>query len=131
MIERFIENDTVQAHSVFGIFPAGTVNDVDIEIYTDESRGEVFNMVFGLRQQTAHPTDRPNLSLSDFVTPKDSEAQDYICAFAVTAGIGLDKLVAGLDAVHDDYNSIMTNAIADRFVEAFAEYLHREVRTTH
>ncbi|PWQ97081.1 methionine synthase [Leucothrix arctica] len=131
MIERFIENDTVQAHAAFGIFPAGTVNEDDIEIYTDESRTEVFDTVIGLRQQTVHPTDRPNLSLSDFVAPKDSEAQDYIGAFAVTAGIGLDKLVAEFDAAHDDYNSIMAKAIADRFAEAFAEYLHREVRTNH
>ena len=131
MIERFIENDTVQAHGVFGIFPAATVNDDDIEIYTDESRGEVFDTVIGLRQQTVHPTDRPNLSLSDFVAPKDSEAKDYIGAFAVTAGIGLDKLVKEFDDAHDDYNSIMAKAIADRFAEAFAEYLHREVRTTH
>ena len=127
MIERFIENDTVQAHAVFGIFPAGTVNDDDIEIYTDESRTEVFDTVIGLRQQTVHPTDRPNLSLSDFVAPKDSEAKDYIGAFAVTASIGLDKLVKEFDDAHDDYNSIMAKAIADRF----AEYLHREVRTNH
>ena len=105
MIECFIENDTVQAHGVFGIFPAATVNDDDIEIYTDESRGEVFDTVIGLRQQTVHPTDRTNLSLSDFVAPKGAEGNDYIGAFAVTAGICLDKLVA--------------------------EYLHREVRTTH
>ena len=131
MIERFIENDTVQAHGVFGIFPAATVNDDDIEIYTDESRGEVFDTVIGLRQQTVHPTGRSNLSLSDFVAPKDSEAKDYIGAFAVTAGIGLDKLVKEFDDAHDDYNSIMAKAIADRFVEAFAEYLHREVRTNY
>lgn len=74
---------------MFGIFPAATVNDDDIEIYTDESRGEVFDTVIGLRQQTVYPTDRPNLSLSDFVA-------------------------------HDDYNSIMAKAIADRFAEAFA-----------
>jgi len=131
MIERFIENDTVQAHGVFGIFPAATVNDDDIEIYTDESRSEVFDTVIGLRQQTVHPTDRPNLSLSDFIAPKEAEGDDYIGAFAVTAGIGLDKLVAEYDAAQDDYNSIMAKAIADRFAEAFAEYLHREVRTTH
>ncbi|PWQ97085.1 vitamin B12 dependent-methionine synthase activation domain-containing protein, partial [Leucothrix arctica] len=76
----------------------------------------MFDAVIGLRQQTVHPTDRPNLSLSDFVAPKDSEAQDHIGAFAVTAGIGLDKLVAEFDAAHDDdYNSIMAKAIADRF----------------
>ena len=131
MIERFIQDDTVQAHAVFGIFPANTVNEDDIEIYTDTSRAEVFDTVIGLRQQTVHPTDRPNLSLSDFVAPKDSGAEDYIGAFAVTAGIGLDKLVAEYDADQDDYNSIMAKAIADRFAEAFAEYLHREVRTKH
>ena len=131
MIERFIQDDTVQAHAVFGIFPANTINEDDIEIYTDTSRAEVFDTVVGLRQQTVHPTDRPNLSLSDFVAPKDSGAKDYIGAFAVTAGIGLDKLVAEYDADNDDYNSIMAKAIADRFAEAFAEYLHREVRTKH
>ncbi|PWQ99848.1 methionine synthase [Leucothrix pacifica] len=131
MIERFIKDDTVQAHGVFGIFPANTVKEDDIEIYTDEARTEVFDTVVGLRQQTVHPTDRPNLSLSDFIAPKDSGVQDYIGAFAVTAGIGLDKLVAEYDAAQDDYNSIMAKAIADRFAEAFAEYLHREVRTKH
>lgn len=131
MIERFIQDDTVQAHGVYGIFPANTVNDDDIEIYTDEARSEVFDTVIGLRQQTVHPTDRPNLSLSDFIAPKESGVQDYIGAFAVTAGIGLDKLVAEYDADQDDYHSIMAKAIADRLAEAFAEYLHREVRTKH
>jgi 5-methyltetrahydrofolate--homocysteine methyltransferase len=131
MIERFIENDTIQAHAVFGIFPANTVDEDDIEIYHDDTRQEVFDTVIGLRQQTVHRTDRPNLSLSDFVAPKDSGVADYIGAFAVTAGIGLDKLVAQYDADHDDYNSIMAKAVADRLAEAFAEYLHRAVRTEY
>lgn len=131
MIERFIQDDTVQAHAVFGVFPANAVMEDDIEIYTDESRSEVFDTVVGLRQQSVHPTDRPNLSLSDFIAPKESGVGDYIGAFAVTAGVGLDKLVAEYDADMDDYSSIMAKAIADRFAEAFAEYLHREVRTKH
>ena len=131
MLERFIENDTVQAHAVFGIFPANTVQEDDIEIYRDEARQDIVDTVVGLRQQTVHPTDRPNLSLSDFIAPKGSGVADYIGAFAVTAGIGLDKLVAQFDADHDDYNSIMAKAVADRLAEAFAEYLHRAVRTEY
>ena len=128
MLERFIEENKVQAHAVFGIFPANTVSEDDIEIYRDATRSEVFDTVVGLRQQTVHAADRPNLSLSDFIAPKDSGVGDYIGAFAVTAGIGLDKLVAEYEADHDDYNSIMAKAVADRLAEAFAEYLHREVR---
>ena len=85
----------------------------------------------GLRQQARLPAGKPNLALADFIAPADSGVKDYIGGFAVTAGIGLDKLVKEFDDNHDDYNSIMAKAIGDRFAEAFAEYLHREVRLNH
>ena len=131
MIQRFIDSPEISAHAVFGLFPANSVNGEDIEIYEDDDRSTVMATLPGLRQQARLPAGKPNLALADFIAPADSGVKDYIGGFAVTAGIGLDKLVKEFDDNHDDYNSIMAKAIGDRFAEAFAEYLHREVRLNH
>src|SRR5262249_51496428 len=107
--------------------PAASVGD-DIEIYCDESRERVAMVWHGLRQQTEKAADRANLCLADFVAPKDSGVPDYVGAFAVTAGIGVDEAVAAYEARHDDYSPIMFRALADRRAEAFTELLHERVR---
>ncbi len=129
MLDDWIESGCVKANGVFGLFPANSVECDDIEIYGDESRGEPWVRVTGLRQQTPHPGDRANLALADFVAPRDSDTTDYIGAFAVTAGIGLEQLVAAYEQEQDVYQAMLAKALADRLAEAFAEYLHRQVRT--
>ncbi|MBX2836630.1 MAG: methionine synthase [Gammaproteobacteria bacterium] len=131
MLEEFTTSNAaaVSANGVVGLFPANSVGHDDIEIYSDESRSNVLNTVHCLRQQRVFPDDRPNLCLADFIAPHDSGVSDYIGAFAVTAGIGLEELVDKFDQQNDIYRSIMAKALADRLAEAFAEYLHREVRT--
>jgi 5-methyltetrahydrofolate--homocysteine methyltransferase len=129
MLKRIIEGKWLTANAVFGIFPANSINGGDdIEIYADEKRDRVLMTWHNLRQQNVKPTGRPNLCLGDFVAPKDSGVKDYIGAFAVTAGIGIDKRVKAYEDQHDDYNSIMLKAIADRLAEAFTELLHKRVR---
>jgi 5-methyltetrahydrofolate--homocysteine methyltransferase len=113
---------------VFALFPANQVNDDDIEVYTDESRTEVLTTLHHLRQQNQKPPGRPNQCLADFVAPKDTGLKDYIGAFAVTAGLGIDEHVKRFEADHDDYHAIMLKALADRLAEAFAERLHEKVR---
>ena len=113
---------------MYGLFPANSVDHDDIELYTDESRSEVLMTLHHLRQQTEKVAGKANMCLTDFIAPKDSGVKDYFGAFAVTAGLGVDELVAVYEADHDDYNSIMVKALADRLAEAFAEYLHRFVR---
>ncbi len=129
MLEEFCHHDKLKAQAVVGLFPANSVNDDDIEIYTDESRTSLLNKVNCLRQQRVFPDGRPNLTLADYIAPKESKVADYIGAFAVTAGLGLEKIIADYDKDHDIYKNIMAKAIADRLAEAFAEYLHRKVRT--
>jgi len=131
MLDEFCTQKRIKAHAVFGLFPANTVDHDDIEIYRDDSRSEVLNRVHCLRQQRVFPDDRPNLCLADFVMPKEPGASDYMGAFAVTAGVGLDELVKEYDEQNDVYKSIMAKALADRLAEAFAEYLHREVRMSY
>jgi len=114
---------------VFGLLAANSVDHDDIEIYADEQRSEVLACVTGLRQQNVHPGERPNLSLADFIAPRDTNITDTIGAFAVTAGIGLERLVDEYEREHDVYRSMLAKALADRLAEAFAEYLHRQVRT--
>jgi 5-methyltetrahydrofolate--homocysteine methyltransferase len=115
-----------------GLYPANTVGDDVIEVYTDESREQVLLRWAPLRMQTERPVidgvPRPNRSLADFIAPKGVQL-DYIGLFAVTAGIGADKKAAEFEAAHDDYNAIMLKALADRLAEAFAERLHQRVRT--
>ena len=128
MLGDWIDNRRVRANAVYGLFPANSVDDDDIEIYADEQRERPLNRVVGLRQQGVHPGERPNLALADFVAPRASGKRDFIGAFAVTAGIGLDELLQEFEARHDVYRGIMARALADRLAEAFAEYLHRRVR---
>ena len=129
MLAEFISSGKVSAKGVIGLFPANSVNVDDIAVYADESRQEPVEIIHCLRQQRRYPDGRNNLSLSDFVAPSDLGVEDYIGMFAVTAGLGLDELVAEYDKQNDVYRSIMAKAIADRLAEAFAEYLHRDVRT--
>ncbi|MFT2091365.1 methionine synthase [Paraglaciecola sp. 2405UD69-4] len=126
MLKKLCDNPDLKASGVMGIFPANRVQD-DIEIYADESRDKVVHMAHHLRQQTEKPKG-PNNCLSDFIAPKASKKADYLGAFAVTAGTWEDELAKAYEDDGDDYNSIMIKALADRFAEAFAEYLHEKVR---
>ena len=127
MLKKIVNEKWLTAKAVFGIFPANSVKD-DIEIYSDENRSKVLGIQHSLRQQTKKAAGQPNLSLADFIAPKESGIIDYIGAFVVTAGHGIDEHVKRFEADHDDYNSIMVKALADRLAEAFAEYLHTKVR---
>ncbi|MGM0563726.1 MAG: methionine synthase [Pseudomonadota bacterium] len=127
MLDRIIAEKWLTARAVIGLFPANAVGD-DIELYRDEERSEVLARLHHLRQQTERRGDRPNLCLSDYVAPGDSGLDDYLGAFAVTAGIGIEEHLALFEADHDDYNAIMLKALADRLAEALAEHLHERVR---
>src|SRR5436190_2875783 len=127
MLEEIIAEKWLTANAVFGLYPAASTGD-DIEIYADESRGEAAMVWHCLRQQAEKASDRANLCLADFVAPRDSGIPDYVGAFAVTAGIGVDAKVKGFEAKHDDYSAIMLKALADRLAEAFTELLHQRVR---
>jgi 5-methyltetrahydrofolate--homocysteine methyltransferase len=127
LLDQIIAKQLVSAHGVFGIFPANAQAD-DIQIYADESRSEVLAVMHNLRQQATKPPGRPNLCLGDFVAPRESGIPDYIGAFAVTTGVGVAELCQAFERDHDDYNSILTKALADRLAEAFAEHLHARVR---
>jgi len=128
LLDQIIEQKLLKANAVYGIFPANSVDD-DIEVYVDESRNGLLASFHTLRQQLLKTTNVPNIALSDYIAPKESRINDYIGAFAVTAGIGADELVKSYESKHDDYNSILVKAIADRLAEAFAELLHKKVRT--
>jgi 5-methyltetrahydrofolate--homocysteine methyltransferase len=127
LLDKIIKEKLLGANGIFGIFPANSVGD-DIEVYTDENRSGVKCIFHTLRSQTRKTDGLPNLALSDFIAPKNSGKLDWIGAFAVTAGIGTGELVKKFESEHDDYNSIMTKALADRLAEAFAEHLHEIVR---
>jgi 5-methyltetrahydrofolate--homocysteine methyltransferase len=127
MLKQMIAERWVQASAVIGFFPANSI-DEDIEVYTDESRREVAHRLHHLRQQKPKPEGQPHFALSDFVAPRDSGVKDWIGAFAVTAGIGLDDKVREYEARHDDYGAIMLKALADRLAEAMAERMHERVR---
>ncbi|MBW8830036.1 MAG: methionine synthase [Burkholderiales bacterium] len=133
MLKRLIEGRWVTANGVIGLFPANTVNDDDIEIYTDEARSEVLMTWRGLRMQSERPVVdgvmRPNRCLADFVAPKESGVADHVGLFAVTAGLGVDKKEKQFLDDNDDYSAIMLKALADRLAEAFAERMHQRVRT--
>ena len=132
MLKKIIDGRWLTANGVMAILPANSVNDDDIEIYTDETCSEVAFTYYGLRQQTEKPVidgvARPNQCLADFIAPKVSGITDYIGLFAVTSGIGIEKHEKRFEDANDDYSSIMLKALADRFAEAFAEYLHERVR---
>ncbi len=128
MLDQIINEKWLEARAVIGLFPASSVNDDDIEIYTDDTRVEVLTVQRTIRQQLKKSDAADNIALSDFIAPKESGIQDYIGGFVVTTGLGIDEQIARFEADHDDYNSIMLKAIADRFAEAFAERMHERVR---
>ncbi|MDC9724493.1 MAG: methionine synthase [Gammaproteobacteria bacterium] len=129
MLTKIVDEKWLTARAVMGLFPANSISDDDIEVYTDDNRSEVRMTLHSLRQQGERPPGRPNAALADFVAPKDSGVNDYIGSFAVTAGIGIDEHVNRFEDDHDDYQSIMLKALADRLAEAFAERMHERVRT--
>ncbi|MBO7911426.1 methionine synthase [Vibrio splendidus] len=126
LLDRVQREKLLEARGMCAMFPANSVGD-DIEVYTDESRTEVLKVLHNLRQQTEKPKGF-NYCLSDYIAPKDSGKADWIGGFAVTGGIGERELADDYKAKGDDYNAIMIQAVADRLAEAFAEYLHKEVR---
>jgi 5-methyltetrahydrofolate--homocysteine methyltransferase len=128
LLARIVRGNLLSARAVIGIFPANAAGD-DVEIYADESRQDVLAVLHNLRQQLAKPPGRPNLCLSDFVAPCETGLPDYVGAFAATAGVRVAELTAAFERDHDDYNSILTKALADRLTEALAERLHERVRT--
>ncbi len=128
MLNEIIRNKSLTAKAVFGLFRANSVNNDDIEVYSDSTNKNHTEVIRTLRQQQLKPEGQPNYALSDFIAPKDVGMKDYIGAFALTAGIGVDELVAKYEKENDDYSAIMVKAIADRLAEAFAECLHNYVR---
>jgi 5-methyltetrahydrofolate--homocysteine methyltransferase len=128
MLERIVKGRWLTASGVFGLWPANAVGD-DIEIYADEHRDRVLATWHNLRQQNEKPPGNPNQCLADFVAPKESGIADYVGAFAVTTGLGIDLKVKEFEAKNDDYSAILVKALADRLAEAFAEHLHHRVRT--
>ncbi|WP_423147370.1 methionine synthase [Rubrolithibacter danxiaensis] len=127
LLKKIVDEKLLTAKAVIGFWPANSVGD-DIELYTDESRKEVLTTIHTLRQQTEKIAGESYYALSDFIAPKETGVPDYWGGFAVTAGIGCDELVAEFGKTMDDYNSIMTKALADRLAEAFAEKMHELVR---
>jgi 5-methyltetrahydrofolate--homocysteine methyltransferase len=127
LLQRMVQEHLIEAKAVYGLYCANSVGN-DVEFYTDPSQSEVLTTFHFLRQQIEKANGKPNYCLADFVAPKESGRIDYLGAFAVTAGIGLDDLVANFEADHDDYHAILAKALADRLAEAFAEFLHKKVR---
>jgi 5-methyltetrahydrofolate--homocysteine methyltransferase len=125
LLAEIVSRKLIQPRGIYGFFPANRVGD-DVEIYTDESRTKILTKFHFLRQQIEKGDGTPNWCLADFIAPKPQP--DYIGAFAVTSGHGLDELVKKYKADHDDYNAIMAEAIADRLAEAFAEFMHQRAR---
>jgi len=146
LLKRIFEEKLLTAKAIFGLFEANTVNDDDIEVTISDDYTELDSVsqkegldgtrpnklkFLTLRQQSKKAQGKPNIALADFIAPKASGKQDYMGCFCVSTGFGTAALAAQFEAEHDDYNSIMIKALADRLAEAFAEYLHKEVRTKH
>ncbi|HEU4503452.1 MAG TPA: methionine synthase [Nitrospira sp.] len=127
LLDRIVKDRLLTAKAVYGLFAASSIGD-DIELYGDASKRNLLATIHTLRQQTEKPPGQPNLALADYVAPRSSGRRDHVGAFAVTAGLKLEELCRQFDQDHDDYNSIMAKALADRLAEAFAEYLHQRVR---
>jgi 5-methyltetrahydrofolate--homocysteine methyltransferase len=134
MLSRIISEKWLQANAVIGIFPAHSVNDDDIEVVSENGKVSKY-LLHSIRQQTRKPAGQFNVALADFIKPKNNngapgaaDGTDYIGAFAVTTGIGIDEHVKRFEKDHDDYSAIMLKALADRLAEAFAELLHKKVR---
>jgi 5-methyltetrahydrofolate--homocysteine methyltransferase len=127
LLNRLIDEKLIHGKAVYGFYPAARVGD-DIELYTDDTRTKILTTFHTLRQQMDKPEDQPNYALADFIAPKDSGRRDYLGAFALTTGLGVDEIARAYEADHDDYNAIMTKALADRLAEASAEWLHLQAR---
>lgn len=127
LLERALAEKWLTARGVCTLWPANSVGD-DIEVYADEERSRVLGVFHTLRQQQQKSSGAPNFALSDYVAPRESGRLDYIGGFTVTAGHGLDERVKAFKAAHDDYSALLLKAIGDRFAEAFAERMHKEVR---
>ena len=129
MLKQLVAEKQIKASAAFGLWPANTVNSDDIEVYANESRTEVVSTLHHIRQQTQKTgASSEMMSLADFIAPKETNICDYIGAFAVTTGLGVEQIASEYEAQGDDYNSIMVKALADRLAEAFAEHLHTRVR---
>ncbi|TAM81966.1 MAG: methionine synthase [Acidobacteria bacterium] len=127
LLDHIVEGKLLEARAVMGFFPASSVGD-DIEVYADESRAAVRATFHTLRQQVEKPDGEPDLALADFIAPRETGIKDYVGAFAVTAGINIERLVERFEKEHDDYNAIMAKALADRLAEALAELTHKRAR---
>ncbi len=129
LLNRIVGEKLLTARAVYGFFPANSIGD-DVELYADESRRNILTTFRFLRQQMEKPADQFNHCLADYIAPRDGKERlkDYLGAFAVSAGFGVEELCKKFERDHDDYNSIMTKALADRLAEAYAEYLHRRAR---
>ena len=126
MLKKILNEKSLKAKAIFGLFPANSIGD-DIEVY-DAKKTKTLAKFLTLRQQLKKKEGEPNIALSDFIAPKDSKIEDYIGCFCVSTGFGSDELSKAYEDKIDDYSSIMVKAIADRFAEAYAEYLHKEIR---
>jgi len=127
MLKLLIDDKWLKANAIVGLFPANAVGD-DIEVYDDESRQQVLETFHFLRVQKQQPKGKANLSLADFIAPKESGQADHMGFFAVTTGLGIEYKLSEFEAAHDDYSAIMLKALADRLAEAFAELMHEKVR---
>jgi 5-methyltetrahydrofolate--homocysteine methyltransferase len=127
LLDRIVRDRLLTARAVVGFWRANSVGD-DIELYMNDRRRKVLATIHTLRQQMVKPPGRPNLALADYTAPKSTGLADFVGGFVVTAGHGLDALVAEFEKAHDDYSSILAKALADRLAEAFAERLHERVR---
>lgn len=128
MLQQLLDENWLEARGIYGIFPANQVNDDDIEVYDENGNGNVLETFLTLRQQSQKTIGAPNIALADFIAPKETQKTDYMGAFCVTTGFGVDEKAKAFEEVNDDYSSIMVKALGDRFAEAFAEYLHEKIR---
>ena len=127
LLDRIIEEQTLSARVVYGLFPANSVGN-DLHVYRDETREDLLTVFHSLRQQQRRQDGKPNYALADFLAPRSTGLRDYLGVFALTAGHGVETLCARYEADHDDYNSIMIKALADRLAEGLAELMHARVR---
>ena len=128
MLDTAIHEKWLAARAVIGLFPANSIGHDDIEVYVDDSRMGLLAEFHSLRQQTKKPPGQPNFALTDFIAPKQTGRNDYIGAFALAAGFGMEDKLRRFEQDHDDYQAIMLKALADRLAEALAERLHQRVR---
>jgi len=128
MLDKIVKEQWFSAKGVIGLFPVNSIGHDDIEIYTNEKRDGLLMTMHSLRQQTQKPPGQPNFALADFIAPEESHVKDYIGAFAVATGFGMEERIKNFEDDHDDYSAIMLKALADRLAEAFAERLHQRVR---